>query len=152
MIRAVLDTNVIVSGLISYESAGVPPSRILRAWTGGRFTALTSGPILAEVERALVKQYFLTRIPLEKRTAFVTTLRTESESVVLSVHVAGVATHPEDDLVLATAASARADYLVTGDRQLLRLGSFEGVSIISPADFLIVLDREGREPVETVVP
>lgn len=139
MIRAVLDTNVIVSGLISYESADVPPSRILRAWVGGRFTVLSSGPILAEVERALDKQYFLARIPSEKRTAFVATLRTESESVVLTVHVSGVATHPEDDLVLATAISAQADYLVTGDRQLLKLGSFEGVAIISPAGFLDVL-------------
>jgi hypothetical protein len=49
--------------------------------------------------------------------------------------VRGAATHPEDDLVLATAVSARADCLVTGDRQLQRLGSYQGVSILSPALF-----------------
>lgn len=47
--------------------------------------------------------------------------------------------NPEDDVVLATAVSAHADYLVTGDRQLLRLGAFEGVALISPAGFVEVL-------------
>lgn len=53
--------------------------------------------------------------------------------------VAGVATHPEDDLVLATAISGSADYLVTGDRQLRQLGSFQGVVIVSPRTFLDLL-------------
>lgn len=148
MIRTVLDTNVIVSGLVAYESADSSPSRILRAWTDGKFAALSSEPILAEVEHALFKQYFLVRIPVHRRTAFMAALRTESEHVALTVKVSGVATHPEDDLILATAVSARADYLVTGDRQLLRLGSYEGVAIISPTDFLAVLDREEGSPDE----
>jgi predicted nucleic acid-binding protein len=53
-----------------------------------------------------------------------------------------VATHPEDDLVLATAVSAHADYLVTGDRKLQRLGSYQGVRILSPREFLAVLAPE----------
>ena len=54
--------------------------------------------------------------------------------------VAGVATHPEDDLVLATAASAAADFLGTRDRQLLKLVSFLGVRILHPVDLLALLD------------
>jgi len=50
-----------------------------------------------------------------------------------------MATHPEDDLILATAASARADYLVTGDRQLLALGTFEEIAIVTPRAFLDLL-------------
>ena len=69
----------------------------------------------------------------------------EATVVVPTVTVAGVATHPEDDRVLAAAASARADYLVTGDRQLRRLGGYEGVRILSPREFLDLLEREGGE-------
>ena len=58
--------------------------------------------------------------------------------------VHGVATHPEDDLILATAVSASADYLVTGDRHLQALGSYEGVRIVSPRDFLTILESETR--------
>ena len=55
--------------------------------------------------------------------------------VVITVEVSGVATHPEDDLVLAAAVSAGADYLVTGDKQLLKLGRYQGATILSPRDF-----------------
>jgi uncharacterized protein len=53
--------------------------------------------------------------------------------------VSGVASHPEDDLILATAASGAADYLVTGDRQLLALGTFYEVRIVSARQFLDTL-------------
>jgi predicted nucleic acid-binding protein len=50
--------------------------------------------------------------------------------------VHGVATHSEDDLILATAVSAEADYLVMGDRKLQDLVTYEGVTIASPRQFL----------------
>lgn len=60
----------------------------------------------------------------------------------ITVEVHGVAAHPEDDLVLATALSGQADYLVTGDLKLQRLGTHQGVQILSPRAFLDVLERE----------
>ncbi len=59
----------------------------------------------------------------------------------ITVVVDGVATHPEDDHVLATVVSARARYLVTGDKKRQRLRRYRGVTILSPRDFLILLDR-----------
>jgi predicted nucleic acid-binding protein len=53
--------------------------------------------------------------------------------------VQGVASHPEDDLILATAVSAQADYLVTGDRQLLALGEYQGAQIVTPRAFATIL-------------
>ena len=47
-----------------------------------------------------------------------------------------MATHPEDDLILATAVAGNAAYLVTGDRKLREVGSFHGVTMLSPRDFL----------------
>ena len=53
-----------------------------------------------------------------------------------------IATHPEDDLVLATAVSAQADYLVTGDRQLLALGTYQGVRNVRAREFIDTLEHD----------
>jgi predicted nucleic acid-binding protein len=63
-------------------------------------------------------------------------LRRRGILVPITATVQGVATHPEDDLVLATVVSAGAHYLVTGDTKLQDLGAFEGVTILSPRAFL----------------
>jgi predicted nucleic acid-binding protein len=61
--------------------------------------------------------------------------------------VQGVATQTADDLVLATAVSAGADYLVTRDGKLLQVGSYQGVNIASPTEFLqhLANDTGGRD-------
>jgi predicted nucleic acid-binding protein len=56
--------------------------------------------------------------------------------------VSGVATHPEDDLILAAAVSAQADYLVTGDARLQALGSYQGVKIVTPREFVQILEQQ----------
>jgi uncharacterized protein len=43
---------------------------------------------------------------------------------------------PKNDMVVATAVAARADYLVSGDRHLLSLGQYEGIKIVTPREFL----------------
>jgi predicted nucleic acid-binding protein len=50
----------------------------------------------------------------------------------------------EDDAILATALSGKADFLVTGDRQLLRLGTYRGVRIVTARDFLTILRQDVR--------
>ena len=77
--------------------------------------------------------------------AAVALLRTEAILTPITVPVVGVATHPEDDLVLATGLSAGADYLGTRDRQLLKLGTYGGMRIVSPGELLGILEREGGE-------
>jgi predicted nucleic acid-binding protein len=60
----------------------------------------------------------------------------------LTIPVIGVATHPEDDLVLSTALSGNATMLCTRDKQLLRLRSYQTVDILSPGELLALLDAE----------
>jgi putative PIN family toxin of toxin-antitoxin system len=143
MIPSVLDANALAAGAagfrIQHGAPGQMPGQILRAWRAGQFELITSDHILAEVQRMLDKRYFQARLTSAQVTQFLAMLAREATVVPLTVTVAGVATHPEDDLVLATAVSAQAEYLVTGDRQLLRLGSYRGVTILSPRDFLTVL-------------
>jgi uncharacterized protein len=141
VITAVLDANVLASGFVraNPDSATV---QTLDAWRAGRYLLILSEHLLDEVDRTLESPYFARRLSWERRANDMGLLRTRSAVIEITVSVTGVATHPEDDLVLATAVSAGADYLVTGDRKLQRLGSYEGVTIVSPRQFLDLLDEQ----------
>jgi predicted nucleic acid-binding protein len=88
-----------------------------------------SDGIFVELPRVLDKPYFARRLTVEQRRNNIELLRQEAVLVPLTATVSGVAPHSEDDLILATAVSARVDYLVTGDRRLReRVPSYEGSS------------------------
>lgn len=137
--RVVLDSNVLLSGFIFGQSA---PGQVLAAWYQRRYDLVVSVAILAEVERAFHSSYFQRRLAPEQITADVALLRRQAIVVLLTRQVAGVATHPEDDVILSTAVSGGVDYLVTGDRRLREVGSIEGIAILSPREFLDLLTGE----------
>lgn len=101
-----------------------------------RFMVLSSEQVLGEVERALARPFFARRIASADRTAYIALIRSEVLVVEARTKVHGVATHPEDDLVLAAALDGGARYLVTGDHGLRGLGAFRGVGIVGPREFL----------------
>src|SRR3712207_3412545 len=120
------------------------------AWRQRRYRLILSEHILAELERTLALPYFRRYIPPEEAQAGLALLRQRAVITPITVTVQGVATRPEDDLVLATAVSGGADYLVTGDSRLQRLGSHQQVTILSPRQFLDVLqDDEGANEQQT---
>lgn len=141
MIPAVLDANVLASGFVRANSAA-PPVQLIDAWSRGAFTLIVSELLLDETERTLEKPYFAQRLTRAQRAKVITLLRREAVVTPLTIDITGVATHPEDDLVLAAAISAGAAYLVTGDRQLQALGSYSDVRIVSPRQFLQILSDE----------
>jgi len=139
--RVVLDTNALLSGLVTGETA---PSRILNAWWNDRFHLIVSDHILDGVDRALHKPYWRQRqdlLALESRLA---ALGSNVERVEPAEGIHGVAPDDEDDLILATAVAADADYVVTGDKGLLALGEFRDIPIVSPREFLDRLDAMER--------
>lgn len=140
MIAAVLDANILASGSIA--SAGTI-ALLISSWLAGRFTVFLSPHIMQEVERALAKPYFASRLDPEATAQYLALVRSVAVLTDVTAEVHGVATHPADDLVLATAVSSPAEYLVTGDAKLLQLGAFEGVEIIGPRTLLELLDLAG---------
>lgn len=132
----VIDTNVLASAFIC---PGSTPNRLLTLWLGGAFTLAVSEHILAERQRTLGRPYFANQLTPGDVAANLRLIR-QASLVELTAIVAGAATYPEDDLILATAVSAAADYLVTGDRQLLRLDEYKRVQNVSPRAFLDLLD------------
>ncbi len=142
MIRALLDANALASGIVGGRVVESTPGEILRRWRTGQFALFVSEHLLSEVRRTLLKPYFADRLPSTKIQDGLLRIENEALRIVVTVTVSGIATHPEDDLVLAAAASANVDVLVTGDRQLLKLGQYDGVRIVSPREFLAILDAE----------
>jgi len=146
VIRAVLDANVVASGTLRFEDAGTAPVEILRRWLASEFIMVTSDALRTEIEDTLlVKPYFSARVTRVVSDNWLATIDESAERTEITTEVSGAATHPKDHLILAIAVSGPAAYLVTGDRQLQRLGSFESVTIISPMVTLpALLDRELR--------
>jgi uncharacterized protein len=142
--RAVLDTNTIVSGTIVPQGIS---GQILDAARQGRFSLFVSAPIIAEAVRNLshsriASKYRISASDIDRVASY---LRQQTGYIPITATVHGVASHAEDDLILATAVSAEADYLVTGDHKLQELQAYEGVLIVSPRQFLDVLRVERTE-------
>lgn len=135
MISAVLDTNVLASGTVSSMNA---PGQILNAWRAGHFMLMTSEHIINELEHVFQKPYFQKYINNDQIGSFIDLLRNEALVIPITVKIHDVTTHPEDDLTLATAVSAKANYSVTGDQPLLhKIGNaYQGVTLLTPSDFL----------------
>jgi putative PIN family toxin of toxin-antitoxin system len=133
-VRAVLDPNVIISGLLS---AGGPPAEVLRALDRGDFEAIVSPGLLNELARALAYPKLRRRIPTEDAGAIVHWV---SES---ATTVTGRQTTPQtrsvdpgDDYLIALASSQRAA-LVSGDKHLLDLAG--KIPVFSPREFMRLL-------------
>ena len=140
MIRVVVDTNVYVSGLIKRNG---PPGRVLAAQRGGQFDLVTSPALLAELEMVLRRPHILKLIhaSVAEVLDFVDQLRVASIVVTPDIAVT-VSRDPDDDRVLEAAQAGHADFIVSGDRDLLDLREFVGVPILTPTGFLTLLAVE----------
>ncbi|MFN0074202.1 MAG: putative toxin-antitoxin system toxin component, PIN family [Chloroflexota bacterium] len=145
MIRAVIDTNVLASGFVRRHPQALP-FLILDAWHDREFELICSAEIVEELERTLQSPYFAKRLCPEQVRDVLSLLREEATLAQVTTHVAGVATHPEDDVILAVSVSATADYLVTGDTKLQQLVRYQTVQVVTPRQFLEVLEQTRSEP------
>ncbi len=104
---------------------------------------VVSEHILAELADTFTDPYFTSRLSASAIQEALDSLRPDTAIQPITVDViTGIASHAEDDVVLATALSARADCLVTGDKPLLERVTYRGTLVLSPRQFLDVLDRD----------
>jgi uncharacterized protein len=129
-----LDSNVYVSAL----EFGGAPLLLLDAARVGAIRLDVSAAILDEVERVLQAKFRWP--PAKAKEARVEIIRF-ANMVFPTESLAVVDADPADNKIIECAAAARSDYLVTGDKHLLVLGSYRGTQIVNPAEFL----RLGRE-------
>jgi putative PIN family toxin of toxin-antitoxin system len=135
----VLDTNVLISALLSTEG---PPAQIIKFWEDGVFDVAASGPLLDELKRALgyerVRKY-LKMTPKEINTL----LRGWSSTAIYvdpELELDAVEDDPDDNRVLECAVTVEANYIVSGDDHLLELGKYQGIEVLPPAGFVVLLN------------
>jgi putative PIN family toxin of toxin-antitoxin system len=142
VIRAVLDASILVSRLPTTTSL---PALIIDRWRAGQFRLAVSEHNLDEVERPWRKPCWRARFSPARVERALALLRLEADVVPSAVTVSGVASYPEDDLVLARAVSAHVNVLVTGDRRLQQLAVYEGVALLSPRQVVALLDHDRQD-------
>lgn len=130
--RVVLDTNVLVSGLMLPDSV---PGKIVGAWRGAHFELVLSEPMLAEIGRVLSYPKIHARLGWEEDeiAGFLLLLRFKAEVADIACEKVTVPDDPGDSPVLATLVASGADYLVSGDSHLLALR--HKYPILAPAEF-----------------
>jgi len=133
VIVAIFDTNVLASGAIAKTG---PVASLIDAWQERQVQVVISAHIWRELERALTNPYFASRLGASSRKAFLDVVRTTTTMITITVPVPSIARTRGDNLVLATAESAGASYLVTGDVELQRFGRYQATTIVSPRQFL----------------
>jgi uncharacterized protein len=130
--RAVLDSNVIVSGL-GWSGA---PALIVEAVLADELVLVTSPPLLAELRRVLAYPKLAKAIPEGPRLADLIEM---SSVVVEPVSVFAAADDESDNRILEAAVDGAADYIVSGDEHLLTLGTFQGIPILTPGEFVATI-------------
>ena len=133
--RVVLDTNVLISGLLSKTST--PARAVERAISDGQLLAST--PTLRELMTKLLWPKFDRYVPRERRDALLLRLAPLIE-IVEVVQRVQASRDPDDDKFLEVVINGRADVVVSGDGDLLDLNPFRGIAILAPAAYV------GRQP------
>jgi putative PIN family toxin of toxin-antitoxin system len=139
MMRVVLDTNVVVSGII--HPAGIPGKLLAVLLKEQRFLLVTSPLILREIGEVLLRPKSVHYHRWGEADVSRFLARLYDLSVVTSdrLIVEVITEDPPDNLLLAAAKEGEASYIVSGDHHLLQLGSYEGIYILTPRAFFDIL-------------
>ena len=127
--KAVFDTNVLIAAFLT---EGVCAKLMIRARRRDFDLILCDG-ILQEFERVLKKKFAAT--PHETSEALIILSEAALEILGRTDSITPICRDSDDDLILACARDAVADYVVTGDEDLLVLKNYEGISIVNPREF-----------------
>jgi putative PIN family toxin of toxin-antitoxin system len=130
-VKVVFDTNVVASASF-WRGA---PFDCLAAWAQGRCVAVVSASLLAEYHETVEELRW--DYPGRKCVAWVAALTETAELVFPVERASGATPDPDDEMLLECALAAEADCIVSGDKKhLLALRQFQGIPIVSPAEFL----------------
>jgi putative PIN family toxin of toxin-antitoxin system len=136
MIKAVFDANLLVSAFLSRENPGSVSSELLRLAKEGSVELYLSAEIVAETlatlvssERARRRYDYTPRMAVQ----YCAELLSAPMIIIDPPSITGaVARDPDDDKIIACAVAAGAEYLVSRDRDLLALGSYGQINVVSP--------------------
>lgn len=139
--RIVLDTNVIVSGLIAERGT---PARLLDAVRRGHVVLVTAPVQVDEVIDVLARPKIAQRLTLGAREQLASLFNDIAQVITGVLPPVNLSSDPDDNLILAIALAGHANLVVSGDKKhLVNLGSIEGIPILDPAAALRWLEDHG---------
>lgn len=130
--RIVIDSNVWLSGLIF----GGSPGAVLELFISGDVLVVVSEELLSELRRKIIQKFplYIPQLGLLEAS-----LRKDATVVALGAVTVKASRDPDDNRVLETALIGGCRYIVSGDKDLLSLGSYGGIQIVTPREFLEIL-------------
>ncbi|KKU28722.1 MAG: Toxin-antitoxin system toxin component, PIN family [Candidatus Amesbacteria bacterium GW2011_GWA2_47_11b] len=135
-IRVVLDTNVLVSAIVF----GGTPKKILDIVLIGKLVGVTTVALMAELSEVVHKKFPFRDADLEY---FEEQMKVDFE-IVRPRKVLSAVRDVGDNKVLEGAVEGECEYIVTGDEDLLILGNYKGIKIVTPAEFMRTEEKAWR--------
>ncbi len=129
MLKVVVDTN----GYVSAFNFGGPPLEILILAIRGEIATSASPSILKEVEGVLLRKF---KWPAEQVREVISTIHRFTQPVVPQEKIDLLKEDESDNRILDCAVEANAHVIVSGDKHLQTLGTFRGIVVMSPREFL----------------
>jgi uncharacterized protein len=138
VLKVTADTNILISALAYAQGK---PLRFLQMATAGDINLTVSEDIVEEMVDVLVRKFNATpREVTEARQIVAARART----IRLSVQLGVVKDDPDDNRIVECAVSAGSDYIVTGDKDLLRMKRYYSIQILTVSDFLNIARAQGQ--------
>ncbi len=134
--KVIIDTNVFISAIFF---KGVP-SQILQYWQNNHFEWIISTEIFEEYQR--VANIFHERYPTIDLNPILQHVLLKSSLICAPNFSQPICEDPDDDKFLACALAAQANFIVSGDKHLLKLHPFENIPILKPRQFLDFLLKD----------
>jgi len=133
MVRVVLDTNILISGLL-YPGK---PKKLINLALDGKIEAVSSIRIINELKEVIAREEF--RLSKEEQEVMVNFIIRLSRIVMIKSNFKIVKKDPDDDVIIRTAYDRNAKYIVSGDHHLLELKEVAGIKIVTANEMLNLL-------------
>ncbi len=145
MMRIILDTNVMVSAILSPRSTS---AQIIRLVLDGVVNLIISHDILDETLRVirypkLVKLMKKNGVALKEVEYVIDRLSAIAVVTPGKLTLDVIQDDPSDNKILACAVEGEVDFIISGDHHLIELKEFQGIPIVNPATFVAIIKREG---------
>lgn len=136
--RAVIDTNVLISGFISRESY---PAKLVDGWVEKRFEPVVSEEIIKEYREVFARDRFSALGSVEERLKLLGTLLSFEHVVLVNPQerICMVKDDPGDDIFLECAAAGECEFIISGDQHLLKLKQYKNIKVITAKEFIELL-------------
>lgn len=140
--RVLIDTNILISHLLSTEPRNTIPTIVNHCITSPEVTLVAPEQLLQELRTSCQeKEYLRKKITLDELTAFIDKLSACSLTPAQEATPSSYSRDPKDDYLVYMALVHHVDFLVTGDEDLLALRAIHSLKLVSPVEFARTLHK-----------